>query len=153
MGYLGNHLATVTVSVFAAILTGFYFVSPPDIHFIMILAVVITWFLAFICWIAQKSADYAHKYGQRHGSDEKKSSISITTSGVSSDDLTSYKASFTNELDQLKDQVKLKDEEISKLRQQIANLETRVQIEALKAELANLKTLAEKEKTSKRKRT
>lgn len=151
MGYLGNHLATVTVSVFAAILTGFYFVSPPEIHFIMMLSVVITWFLAFICWIAQKSADYVNKYSHEHSNDEKKSSVKPIT-GVTTDEISTFKESFTTELDQLKGQVKLKDEEISKLRQQIANLETRVQIEGLRAELANLKALAEKEKTSKRKR-
>lgn len=157
MGYLGNHLATVVVSVFAAGLSGFYFVSPPDIHFIMTLAVVITWFLAFICWIAQKSADYAHRYSHshEHSHNEKKSSAKLAapsyTSTVSLDELTKFKESFTAELNELKDEVKLKDSEISKLRQQIANLETQVQIEALKAELANLKVLAAKEKSSKRK--
>ncbi len=155
MGYLGNHLATVVVSAFAAILTGFYFVSPPEIHLLMLIAVVVTWFLAFICWIAQKSADYAHRYSHshEHPDSEKKSLASLVTHAntVSLDERTKFKESFTVELDELKDEVKLKDGEISKLRQQIANLETQVQIEALKAELANLKALAAKEKSSKRK--
>ncbi len=155
MGYLGNHLATVVVSAFAAILTGFYFVSPPEIHFIMLIAVTVTWFLAFICWIAQKSADYVHRYSHNHehSDSEKKSLVSLVTHGktVSLDELTEFKESFTVELNELKDEVKLKDGEISNLRQQIANLETRVQIEALKVELANLKALAAKDKSSKRK--
>jgi hypothetical protein len=156
MGYLRNHLATVAVSAFAAILTGFYFISPPEIHFLMMIAVVVTWFLAFICWIAQKSADYAHRYGHshEHSHDEKKSSTKLTTSSISTislDELTKFKESFTTDLNELKDELKLKDGEINNLRQQIADLETRVQIEALKVDLANLKVLAAKEKSSKRK--
>jgi len=49
-------------------------------------------------------------------------------------------------------QIGLKDNEIADLRQQIANLETQVQIESLKAELANLKALAAKEKLARRKK-
>jgi ribosomal protein L29 len=51
---------------------------------------------------------------------------------------------FTAELNELKYQVKLKDEEMSRMRQEIANLETLMQIEALKTELANLKAAAAK---------
>jgi len=46
--------------------------------------------------------------------------------------------------------VKNKDSEIENLKNEIANLQTLVQIEALKTELANLKALAAKE-NSKRK--
>lgn len=155
MGYLRNQLATVVVSAFAAILTGFYFVSPPEIHFLMLIAVVVTWFLAFMCWIVQKGTDYSHRHSQQYSHVEKKSSTNLITTTytktVSLDELTKFKESFTAELNELKDEVKLKDGEISSLRQQIANLETQVQIEALKAELANLKVLAAKEKSSKRK--
>lgn len=63
MGYLGNHLATVVTSIFAVILTGLYFVLPPTTHFLVIISIIATWFLAFICWIAQKSNDYMHKHG------------------------------------------------------------------------------------------
>ena len=63
MGYLSSHLATVIASIFAAILSGFYYLASPELHFIMLLAVVVTWFLAGICWVAQESTDYAHKYG------------------------------------------------------------------------------------------
>ncbi|WP_244443858.1 hypothetical protein [Candidatus Nitrosotenuis uzonensis] len=68
---------------------------------------------------------------------------------VSVEELKQFKESFTADLNELKDQVKLKDNEITKLRAEIANLETLVQIEALKAELANLKVLAAKERKRK----
>ncbi|MEM3143243.1 MAG: hypothetical protein QXW91_01250 [Candidatus Nitrosotenuis sp.] len=152
MGYLGNHLATVVVSAFAAFLTGMYFIMPAELDQLLLVSLVVTWFLAFICWMAQKSADYAHKHGSHgtHHEDEKKSLVRATThstavTSVSIDELKKFKESFTAELNGIKDEVKLKDEEIVKLRQQIANLETLVQIEALKAELANLKVLASKE--------
>lgn len=153
MGYLRNHLATVVVSAFAAFLTGMYFVLPPILSFFMLVVVTVTWFLAFMCWIVQKGTDYSHRYAQslEHSHEEKKSSASLVTKTVPLDNLTKFKELFTAELNQIKDEVKLKDDEISRLRQQIANLETQVQIEALKAELANLKVLASKEKPTKRK--
>lgn len=155
MGYLRNQLATVVVSAFAAFLTGMYFVLPPILNFFMLVVVIVTWFLAFMCWIVQKGTDYSHRHSQQYGHSEKKSSANLVastyTKTVSLDELTKFKESFTVELNELKDEVKLKDGEISDLRQQIANLETQVQIEALKAELANLKVLAAKEKSSKRK--
>lgn len=64
MGYMGNHLATVSTAAFAAVLTGlwFYFLDfAPALNFVFIMAVPITWFLALTCWLAQKSTDYAHE--------------------------------------------------------------------------------------------
>lgn len=155
MGYLKNHLATVVVSAFAAFLTGMYFVMPPALSLFLTVCVIVTWFLAFICWISQKSADYAHRYSHEYS--EKKSSIRLaeshaTQTTVFVGDLAKLRDSFTAELDEIKDEVKLKDDEIGRLRQQIANLETRVQIEELKVELANLKVLAAKEKSSRKKK-
>jgi hypothetical protein len=154
MGYLGNHLATAVVSAFAAFLTAMYFIMPAALSQLLLVSTIVTWFLVFICWMAQKSADYAHKHGaSSHSHDEKKSSVKLTahTSGhtVSVDEIRQFKDSFTADLNELKGEVKLKDDEIAKLRQQIANLETRVQIEALRAELANLKVLAAKDKARK----
>ena len=54
------------------------------------------------------------------------------------------------ELEELQDRVKIKDNEIENLKAEINNLKTIMQIEALKADLANLKMLATKE-NSKRK--
>lgn len=154
MGYLGNHLATVVVSIFASILTWLYFVMPDALHQLLLVSSIVTWFLAGICWAAQKSADYAHK----HGHAEKKSSSSIAHKSQTApaktatyDELNAAKTAFTVQLNELHDAVKLKDGEIDRLKQQIASLETLVQIEALKAELANLKVLASKEKTDKKK--
>ena len=68
MGYVKNHLATLVCGVFATVLTGLYFIMPSELWFIFALAIPIMWFLVFICWIAQKAADYNH--GSSH--DEKK---------------------------------------------------------------------------------
>jgi len=51
------------------------------------------------------------------------------------------------ELNKLKETVKLKDSQIERLNQEISNLQTLVQIESLKTELANLKMLASESKT------
>ncbi len=153
MGYLRNHLATVVVGCFAVFLTGMYFYMPPVLNSLLLVSSIVTWFLVFICWMAQKSADYAHKHGHAHA--EKKSSTRILVHAqttVSVDELEKFRDSFTATLNEIKDEVKLKDGEIANLRQQIANLETQVQIESLKAELANLKTLAAKEKSARRKK-
>jgi len=75
MGYLGNHLATVTTGVFAAVLTGLwpYFIDfAPILNFIFIMAVSITWFLTFACWMSQKSTDYMHKQTPEHSNSKKK---------------------------------------------------------------------------------
>ena len=75
---------------------------------------------------------------------EKKKLDSIAS--ISMQELDRFRASFTRELNELKDEVKLKDDEINRMRHQIANLETLVQIEGLKAELANLKAIAAKKR-------
>jgi hypothetical protein len=153
MGYLRNHLATVVVGCFAVFLTGMYFYMPPALNSLLLVSSLVVWFLVFICWIAQKSADYVHKHGYAH--DEKKSSTRVlvhTKTTVSVDELATFRDSLTATLNEIKDEVKLKDDEIADLRQQIANLETQVQIESLKAELANLKALAAKEKLTRRKK-
>jgi len=154
MGYLGNHLATVVCAVFAAILTGLWpiFVDfAPIMNFIFIITVPITWFLAFTCWISQKSTDYMHKHAA-HG--EKKSlsnshTIQTTTTGtqVGLSEIKQIQNELSSELNELKESVKLKDSEIERLNQEISNLETLVQIESLKTELANLKMLASQRKT------
>jgi len=54
---------------------------------------------------------------------------------------------LSGELNKLKETVKLKDSEIERLNQEISNLQTLVQIESLKTELANLKMLAFGSKT------
>lgn len=168
MGYLGNHLATIVTGVFASILTALWpmFIDfAPVTDFVFIMAVPITWFLVFTCWIAQKSADYMHA---GHGDDDKRQVIvssvdgqhgekknsndndSNATAGTQNGEGISNLQNVQNELladvSGLKESLKLKDSEIERLNRQIANLQTRVQIETLRAELANLKMLASKQK-------
>lgn len=161
MGYLYNHLATVVCGVFAAVLTGLWFIMTPMfpvLNFIFMMAVPIMWFLTASCWVAQKSADYMKKYHTHESShDEKKNNnntlvtqVYTTNSQITSNDLNEAKSSLSKELDQLKSTIELKDSEIDQLKRKISNLETLVQIESLKSELANLKVLASEEK-SKRK--
>ena len=156
MGYLGNHLATITTGVFAAVLTGLwpYFVDfAPILNLIFLISVPITWFLTFTCWISQKSTDYMHNHAPSHAQNEKKSlsntqTILTTTSGnqVGLSEIKQVQSELSAELNTLKESVKLKDGEIERLNQEISNLQTLVQIESLKTELANLKILASKRK-------
>ncbi|BDQ29981.1 hypothetical protein [Nitrosopumilus zosterae] len=155
MGYLGNHLATVSTGIFAAVLTGLwaFWDLSPILDFIFLMAVPITWFLTFTCWISQKSTDYMHKHASSHAQTEKKSlsssqTIQTTTSGnqVTLSEIKQIQSELSTELNNLKESVKLKDGEIERLNQEISNLQTLVQIESLKTELANLKMLASKRK-------
>lgn len=154
MGYLGNHLATITTGVFAAILTGLwpYFVDmAPILNFVFIMAVPITWFMVFTCWISQKSTDYMHSHAPAHPHGEKKSltstgTVQVSVPQVSLAEIKRVQGELTGELDSLKESVKMKDGEIERLNQEISNLQTLVQIESLKTELANLKMLASKAK-------
>ncbi len=152
MGYLGNHLATVSTGIFAAVLTGLWAVwdLSPILHLIFMMAVPITWFLTFTCWISQKSNDYMHKHAPAHTVSEKKSLsntqtiVTTTTSNIS--EIKQIQTELSSELNNIKESVKLKDSEIERLNQEISNLQTLVQIESLKTELANLKMLASKRK-------
>ena len=157
MGYLGNHLATISTGVFAAVLTGLwpYFVDfAPILNFVFIMAVPITWFLTFTCWISQKSTDYVHEHAA-HAPAEKKSlsstqtvqTTTVATPEVGLSEIKQIQIELSSELNSLKESVKLKDSEIERLNQEISNLQTLVQIESLKTELANLKMLASQRKT------
>ncbi|RNJ77944.1 MAG: hypothetical protein EB829_05805 [Nitrosopumilus sp. H8] len=145
MGYLKNHLATVSTGAFAAALTicWLYFSDTvPALNFVFLMAVPITWFLTLMCWLAQKSADYAHSHGS-----EKKSfdaQAVMTADGQSVPEIRQIQRDLASELEGIRETVKLKDGEIERLNQEISNLQTLVQIESLKTELANLKMLASK---------
>tara|TARA_B110000285_G_scaffold190325_1_gene217504 strand:- start:339 stop:632 length:294 start_codon:yes stop_codon:yes gene_type:complete len=93
-----------------------------------------------------------HNHAPSHN--EKKSlsniqTIQTTTTGsqVSISEIKQIQNELSLELNNVKESVKLKDSEIERLNQEILNLETRVQIESLKTELANLKMLASGSKT------
>jgi sensor histidine kinase YesM len=147
-----GHIPTIVVTCLASALTLLYFVLPDATHFAMIVFIAAAWFLAIICWLAQKSADYITKGG--YGHEEKKKLVNTNnhqqTVQVTSNQIKQAKVALGAELDELRNTVKNKDSEIENLKNEIASLQTLVQIEALKTELANLKALAAKE-SSKRK--
>ena len=157
MGYVGNHLATVVTGIFAAVLTGLWPLMvdfAPVLDFIFLMAVPITWFLTLMCWLSQWSTDYVHKQNP-HTTSEKKSlnkptqvTQVYTANGkqASESDIKEAKTELTQDLNSLKETVKIQDDEIERLNQEISNLQTLVQIESLKTELANLKMLATKSK-------
>ena len=130
MGYVKNHLATLVCGVFATVLTGLYFVMPADLWFIFAMAIPTMWFLVFICWIAQKAADYNH--GSSH--DEKKNHSELTPQEINT-----YKINLEDDLKEIHN-----DDEIERLKKEIENLKTRVEIESIRAEIYNLKLLASK---------
>lgn len=159
MGYVRNNLATLVTGVFAAVLTGLWpiFIDfAPMMNFIFVMAVPITWFLTFMCWIVQKGADYSHKYSagtvKKNHNNLASTVIKYTSDGkqVNSNQITQAKSELGTDLEQLKNTVKLKDGEIERLNQEISNLQTMVEIESLKSELANLKMLASKGKTKRK---
>jgi len=157
MGYLGNHLATAVTGIFAGVLTGIAFPLieyAPILEFIFIMAIPITWFLTLMCWLSQKSTDYSHKHTSST-THEKKSlnqprqvAQVYTANGkqASQSEIKEAKTELTEDLNSLKETVKIKDDEIERLNHEISNLQTLVQIESLKTELANLKMLASKSK-------
>ncbi len=153
MGYAHNHLATIVTGAFALVLTGIW--APmvdyaPNLNFIFIMAVSITWFMVLTCWLSQKSADYTTNHSHTHEVHQKKSLSSTQTVQVEIPkevnllEIKQIQDQLSGELNELKSSVELKDSEIERLNQEILNLRTLVQIESLKAELANLKILSSK---------
>lgn len=90
----------------------------------------------------------------KHGSHEIKKKLievpSTHTAQISFDEIDKARVELSAELDELRDKVKMRDNEIENLKKEIANLKTLVEIESIKTELANLKLLASQE-NSKRK--
>jgi hypothetical protein len=155
MGYWRNHMATIVTGAFAAVLTGLWMPMvdfAPLLNFIFIMAVPITWFLVLVCWLSQKSADWTTKHSHEHPVHQKKSlsntkTVEVTTTNqVNLLEIKQIQSELSTELNELKSSVELKDSEIERLNQEITNLQTLVQIESLKAELANLKILSSKRK-------
>ncbi len=73
--------------------------------------------------------------------------VTTTTGKVSLSNIKQIQNELSSELNDLKESMKLKDSEIERLNHEISNLQTLVQIESLKTELAILKMLASKRKT------
>jgi fumarate hydratase class II len=155
MGYWKNHMATIITAAFAAVLTGLwpaFYDFAPILNFIFIMAVPITWFMALTCWLSQKSVDYTTKHSHAHEVHQKKSLNNSQTvqveipKQVNLSEIKQIQDELSTELNDLKSSVEVKDSEIERLNQEILNLKTLVQIESLKAELANLKMLSTKRK-------
>jgi uncharacterized membrane protein YjgN (DUF898 family) len=69
-----GHIPTIVVACLAIALTTLYFILPAAVHFTVMVFIVASWFLVAICWLAQKSADYTHRYeSHEHIQKEKKS--------------------------------------------------------------------------------
>ena len=155
MGYWGNHMATIITGAFAVVLTGLwpaFYDYAPILNFVFIMAVPITWFMVLTCWLSQKSVDYATKHSHAHEVHQKKSLTNTQTiqvevpKTINLSEIKEIQNELSEELDELKSSVELKDSEIERLNQEILNLKTLVQIESLKSELANLKILSSKRK-------
>ena len=155
MGYARNHLATIVTGAFALVLTGIW--APmvdfaPNLNFVFIMAVSITWFMVLTCWLSQKSVDYANNHSHAHEVHQKKSLSNTQTvqveipKPINLSEIKQIQNELSGELNELKSSVELKDSEIERLNQEILNLKTLVQIESLKSELANLKILSSKRK-------
>ena len=73
--------------------------------------------------------------------------VTTTSSQVSVSEIKQIQNKLSSELNDLKESVKLNASAYTRLNQEISNLQTLVQIESLKTELANLKMLASKRDT------
>lgn len=92
----------------------------------------------------------------KHGSHEVKKKLTETldshaqSAQISSEEISKAKVELSTDLEELRDKVMIKDKEIENLKEEIKNLKTLVEIESIKTELANLKMLAS-QSNSKRK--
>ena len=81
MGYVFNHLATLVCGVFATVLTLLWpmFVDYAEVFdLVFLLAVPIMWFLTLVCFVSQKSQDWAHdghKPSKKHGKKQGKNRV------------------------------------------------------------------------------
>ncbi len=73
--------------------------------------------------------------------------VTTTGSQVNISEIKQIQNKLSSELNDLKESLKLNAGEYTRLNQEISNLQTLVQIESLKTELANLKMLASKRDT------
>ena len=73
--------------------------------------------------------------------------VATTSSQVNVSEIKQIQNKLSSELNDLKESVKLNSSEYTRLNREISNLQTLVQIESLKTELANLKMLASKRDT------
>ena len=151
-----GHIPTIVVGCLASVLTALYFILPAAVHFTVLVFISAASFLVAICWLAQKSAHYMHRgEGHEHVHEEKKKLTNYDnnqqTLQMTSSHISQAKSELNAELDSLRSSLKNKDEEIGNLKSEISSLQTLVEIEKLKVDLANLKALAAKESAKRKK--
>src|SRR6185312_12474930 len=103
---------------------------------------------------ALKSTQYMHALGGHEDGHEEKKKLtnhSGQTLQMTSNQISQAKSELNAELDSLRSSLKNKDDEIEGLKSEISSLHTLVEIEKLKVDLANLKTMAAKESAKKKK--
>jgi uncharacterized membrane protein YkvI len=148
-------IPTIVTSCLAVAMTILYFVMPEATKQIFIIFSFISWFLVAICWMALKSTQYMHRLGGHdHSHEEKKKLTNYNdnqTLQMTSSQISQAKSELNAELDSLRSSLKNKDEEIGNLKSEISSLQTLVEIEKLKVDLANLKALAAKESAKRKK--
>jgi hypothetical protein len=149
-------IPTIMVTCLAIAMTTMYFVMPDATKQIFIVFSVISWFLVAICWLALKSTQYMHRLEGHEDLHEEKKKLTNYSSGqqtleMTSSQISQAKSELNAELDSLRSSLKNKDEEIGNLKSEISSLQTLVEIEKLKVDLANLKALAAKESAKKKK--
>lgn len=151
-----GHIPTIVTTCLSVALTIVYFIVGDELKFGFMILAAAAWFIVIICWLAQKSADYMHRFesGAHASHDEKKKlatnySQRQNTVQIDSSEISEAKAELSADLEDLKSSLINKDTEIENLKAEIASLQTLVQIEKLRAELADLKALAAKEKSKK----
>lgn len=144
----------MVTGVFAAVMSllWVYFNDfAPILDFIFLMAVPISWFLVVVLWLSQKSADYMHNMG--HGPSDQtvaaihateSTSTELVQSDTSDEDVAEARVTLNAELETLKTSVQLKDEQIKTLKKQIASLQTQVEIESIRADIAKLRQMASK---------
>ena len=147
----------MVTGVFAAVMSllWVYFNDfAPVLDFVFLMAVPISWFLVVILWLSQKSADYMHNMGHdpshqsiavaHTGGSTSTKLVQSGAQGPSDKDVVEARATLNAELETLKTSVQLKDEQIKTLKRQIANLQTQVEIESIRADIASLREMASK---------
>lgn len=147
----------MVTGVFAAVMSllWVYFNDfAPVLDFVFLMAVPISWFLVVILWLSQKSTDYMHNMG--HDPEppsittvhtQSSASTELVQSGAldaSDTDVAKARVTLNAELETLKTSVQVKDEQIKTLKRQIANLQTQVEIESIRADIASLREMASK---------
>ena len=151
MGYLKNHLATLVMGVFAATLSALwpYFNGfAPVLDFIFLMAVAVSWFLVIVLWLAQMSTNYMHGPGHAGHAVSSAPVISAaaeagspeTVGVVGGDEMESRRSDLFIEVDDLKNDHTLSEEDARSMQQRIDAAETDAEIEDIAQEISRIRS-------------